>query len=181
MKTDVKRFIRECDVYQRVKAKNLSPAGLSQPLPIPDRPWLSISIDFIEGLPLSQGHSVIWVVVDRLTKFGHFLPLKHSYTADKLAQLFMSQLFKLHGMPQTIVSDTDSTFTSRFWTEIFKLQGVFLAFSTAYRPQYDGQSEAVNKYLENYLRCMVGDKPKNWVEWLPLAQHCYNTSFHHST
>jgi hypothetical protein len=75
----------------------------------------------------------------------------------------------------------DSTFTSKFWTEIFKLQGVFLAFSTAYHPQSDGQTEAVNKYLENYLRCMMGDKPKEWVEWLPLAQYCYNTAFHHST
>jgi hypothetical protein len=181
MKTNVKRFIRECDVCQRVKAENISPAGLLQPLPIPERPWSSISMDFIDGLPLSQGHGIIWVVVDRLTKYAHFLPLKHPYSADKLAQLFMSQLFKLHGMPQTIISDRDSTFTSKFWSEIFRLQGVFLAFSTAYHPQSDGQSEAVNKYLENYLRCMVGDKPKEWVEWLPLAQYCYNTSFHHST
>jgi hypothetical protein len=91
-------------------------------------------MDFIEGLPLLQGHGVIWVVVDHLTKFAHFLPLKHPYSADKLAQLFMSQLFKLHGMPQTIISDRDSTFTSKFWYEIFRLQGVFLAFSTAYHP-----------------------------------------------
>jgi hypothetical protein len=181
MKSDVKKFIKECDVCQRVKAENLSPAGLLQPLPIPDRPWSSISMDFIEGLPLSHGYSVVWVVVDRLTKYGHFIPLKHPFTAEKLAQIFMTELFKLHGMPLDIVSDRDSTFTSRFWTEIFKLQGVFLAFSTAYHPQSDGQTEAVNKYLENYLRCMVGDKPKEWVDWLPLAQYCYNTAFHHST
>jgi hypothetical protein len=117
MKTDVKRFIRfikECDVCQRVKAENIFPACLLQPLPIPESPWLSISKDFIECLPLSQGHGVIWVVIDRLTKYAHFLPLKHLYSANKLAQLFMTQLFKLHGMPQTIISDTDSTFTSKF-------------------------------------------------------------------
>jgi hypothetical protein len=88
-------------------------------------------MDFIKGLPLSQGYSVVWVVVDRLTKYGHFIPLKHHFTAEKLAQIFMTELFKLHGMPLNIVSNRDSTFTSRFWTKIFKLQGVFLAFSTA--------------------------------------------------
>jgi hypothetical protein len=181
MKADVKSFIRECDTCQRVKAENLSPAGLLQPLPIPERPWLSISMDFIEGLPLSHGYSVIWVIVDRLTKYAHFIPLKHPYTAENLAQVFMTQLFKLHGMPQSIISDRDSSFTSKFWTEVFKLQGVFLSFSTAYHPQSDGQSEAVNKYVENYLRCMVGDKPKEWVSWLHLGEYCYNTSFHHST
>ncbi|XP_059458363.1 uncharacterized protein LOC132187956 [Corylus avellana] len=117
----------------------------------------------------------------RLTKYSHFIPLKHPYTAEKLALIFMSQIFKLHGMPQSIISNRDSTFTSRFWTEVFKLEGVFLAFSTAYHPQSDGQSEAVNKYVENYLRCMVCDRLKEWVTWLDLAEYCYNTSFHHST
>ena len=90
MKSAVKRFIRKCDICQRVKAENVSLAGLLQPLPIPKRPWLSISMDFIEGLPLSQGYSVIWVVVDRLTKYAHFIALKHPYTADKLAHIFMN-------------------------------------------------------------------------------------------
>jgi hypothetical protein len=103
---------------------------------------------------------VIWMVVDRLKKFAHFLPLKHPYTADKLAQLFMSQLLKIHRMPQSIISNRDSTFTSKFWIEIFKMQGVFLTFSTAYHPLSDGQTEAVNKFVENYLRCMVCNKPK---------------------
>jgi hypothetical protein len=115
-------------------------------------------MDFIKGLSLSHGYSVIWVVVDKLTKFDHFIPLRHPFIAEKLAQLFMSRLFKLYGMPQNIVSNRDSTFTSRFWTKIFKLQGVFLAFSTTYHPQSDGQTEPVNKYIKNYLRCMVGDK-----------------------
>jgi hypothetical protein len=114
IKSNVKRFIRECDICQRVKAENVSPVGLLQPLPIPERPWLSISMDFIEGLPLSQGYSVIWVVVDRLTKYAHFIALKHPYTADKLAHIFMNQLFKLHGMLQTIISDRDSTLTADF-------------------------------------------------------------------
>lgn len=85
MKVDIKIFIRECDTCQRVKSENVSPAGLLQPLSIPDRPWLSISMDFIEGFPLSMGYNVIWVVVDRLTKYAHLLPLKHPYTTEKLA------------------------------------------------------------------------------------------------
>lgn len=91
-------------------------------------------MDFVEGLPLSEGYSVILVVVDRLTKYAHFLALKHPYTSDKLAQLFIGQLFKLHGMPHSIISDKDTTVTSKFWTENFKAQKVFLAFSMAYHP-----------------------------------------------
>jgi hypothetical protein len=87
----------------------------------------------------------------------------------------------LHDLPNSIVSDRDAVFTSKFWTELFKLQGVFLAFSTAYHPQSDGQSEAVNKCVENYLRCMVHDKPHEWTQWLPSAEYCYNTAFHHSS
>jgi len=181
MKADLRAFVRECDVCQRVKAENVSPAGLLQPLPVPERPWYSISMDFIEGLPLSKGHSVIWVIVDRLTKYAHFLSLAHPYTATSLAQLFVQQVFKLHGLPNSIISDRDTAFTSKFWTELFRIQGVFLAFSTAYHPQSDGQSEAVNKCVENYLRCMVHDKPSEWTQWLPLAEYCYNTSFHHSS
>jgi transposase InsO family protein len=120
-------------------------------------------------------------VVDWLTKYAHFLALKYPYIAEKLAQVFMNQLFKLHGMPQTIISDRDATFTSKFWTEVFKFQRVFLSFSTTYHPQSNGQLEAVNKFVENYLRCMVRDKLEEWVSWLHLAEYCYNTAFHHST
>jgi hypothetical protein len=114
--------------------------------------------------------------------FAHFLPSKHPYTAKKLAQLFISQLFKIHGMPTSIISDRNSAFTSKFWTEkIFKAQWVFLAFNLAYHPQTDGQSKIVNKYLKNYLRCMICDKPKELVFRLPLAEYCYNTASNHST
>jgi hypothetical protein len=121
MQKDIKRFIRECEVCQRNKYENISPAGLLQPLPIPSRVWTDISMDFVEGLPLSKGHSVIFVVVDRLSKYAHFMSLSHPYTAATVAQLFMANIFKLHGMPQFIVSNRDPTFTSTFWRELFKL------------------------------------------------------------
>jgi transposase InsO family protein len=121
------------------------------------------------------------VVVDRLSKYAHFIPISHPYTASKIAQVFLANIFKLHGLPNSIVTDRDPTFTSTFWKELFKLQGTTLKFSSAYHPQTDGQTEIVNKMVEQYLRCFSGDKPKGWVKWLPLAEWWYNTNIHAST
>jgi len=112
MKKEIKKFIRECDVCKLNKHENTFPAGLLQPLPIPKRVWTDITMDFVEGLPLSQGHSVVFVVVDILSKYCHFTSLSHPYTASKIAQLFIQNIFKLHGMPQSIISDRDPIFTN---------------------------------------------------------------------
>ncbi|GKC79313.1 ty3-gypsy retrotransposon protein, partial [Tanacetum coccineum] len=125
--------------------------GLIQPLPILDAIWSEISMDFIEGLPKSQGKSVIMVVVDRLRKYAYFIPLQHPFNAQQVAQLFLDNVYKLHGLPSNIVNDIDKT---------------------------DGQSEVVNRCLECYLRCMTGEKPKEWMQWLSLAEFWYNTNFH---
>ena len=171
MKSDLKKFIRECDVCQRIKAETIAPAGLLQPLAIPTKPWSDVSLDFVEGLPTSQGFEVILVVVDRLTKYVHFIPLSHPYTVAKVVGLYMQCVFKLRGLPTFIVSDRDATFTSNFWSELFKLQEVDLAMSTAYHPQSDGQTEIVNKSVKQYLRSFVGDRPHRWVDWLSLAEY----------
>lgn len=160
---DVKEFIRKCDVCQRNKAENVASPGMLQPLPIPNRLWEEISMDFIDGLPSSNGCTVIWVVVDRLSKYAHSVPLSHPYNASKIAQLFMSHIYKLHGFPKVILSDRDPTFTSLFWKELFRRSKVQLSFTSAYHPQSDGQTERVNRCVENYLRCMTGEKPHDWT------------------
>jgi hypothetical protein len=114
MKQDIKTYVKECDICQRIKSETTRPTGLLQPLPIPPRPWYSISMDFIEGLPKSNKQNVILVIVDRLTKYVHFMELAHPYTAAKVADMFMKNVFKLHGMPTSIVSDRDTAFTATF-------------------------------------------------------------------
>ena len=137
-------------------------------------------MDFVEGLPKSQMKEVVMVVVDRFTKFVHFIALSHPYTASKVANLYLQHVFKLHGMPTSIVSDRDLVFTSHFWQELMKLQGIQLTMSSAYHPQTDGQTEVVNKSLQHYLRAFAADRPATWVEWLPLAEYWFNTNFHTS-
>lgn len=123
-------------------------------------------MDFVEGLPkyLKYDVVVVMVMVDRLTKHIHFNPLFHPYT------LFLNHIFKLSGLPTSIMSNKDLVFTLRFWEELFRLQVVDLAMSSSYHPQFDCQTEMVNRSLEQYLMAFTGDKPKQWVEWLPLAQ-----------
>lgn len=120
------------------------------------------------------------MVVDRFTKYAHFLPLKHPFTSPQVARLFVDSVVKLHGMPHSIVSDRDRIFTSHFWKLLFAKLGTKLKFTTAYHPQTAGQSERVNQSLEMYLRCSIQDNPKQWRLWLPLAELWYNSSFHSS-
>jgi hypothetical protein len=181
MKQDVRNFVVECDVCQRNKGETVKSPGTLQPLPIPPAIWRDISMDFIVGLPKSGNKSVIMVVVDRLSKYAHLCALQHPFTTSTVAQLFMDQVFKLHGMPHSIVSDRDPTFTSNFWQELFKLQGTQLHLSTTYHPQTDGQTEVVNKCLETYLRCFASERQNQWAQWLPLAEWWYNTSYHTTT
>jgi transposase InsO family protein len=138
-------------------------------------------MDFITSLPKSGNRSVIMVVVDCLSKYAHLCALQHPFTASTVAQSFMDQVFKLHGMPHSIVSDRDPTFTRNFWQEFFKLQGTQLHLSTASHSQTDGKIEFVNKCLETYLRCSASKKQHQWAQWLPLAEWWYNTSYHTAT
>jgi transposase InsO family protein len=120
------------------------------------------------------------VVVERFSHYGHFIPLAHPYTAAMVASLFVNHIYKLHGLPETIVSDRDPVFTSRFWQELFRTIGSELKMSTPYHPATNGQTERLNQCVETYLRCFVHSCPKKWSEWISLAEYWYNTN-HHST
>lgn len=178
IRKEISEYVAACDLCQRVKGGNQWPGGLLQPLPVPSQIWEDISLDFVEGLPKSSDKDCIMVVIDRLTKVGHFIPLSHPFTATTVAQLFLDNIYKLHGLPRTMVSDRDKLFTSLFWKELFHAVGTKLNMSTSYHPQTDGQTERLNRCLEQYLRAMVGHKPKTWVKWLPLAEWWYNSSHH---
>jgi hypothetical protein len=177
MSRDIKLFVSQCLVCQQAKTSNTAPAGLLQPLPIPSQIWEDISMDFITGLPPSNGFTVIMVVVDRLSKYSHFAPLKADFTSLKVAEVFLHNIVKLHGFPRSLVSDRDKVFTSSFWKYLFKLSGTTLSMSSAYHPQSDGQTEAVNKCLEMYLRCFAGQTPQKWSKLLAWAEFWYNSAF----
>ena len=137
-------------------------------------------MEFITGLPMVQGKDCIFVVVDRLTKYAHFFAISAHYTIAQAAKLFFREIFRLHGLPKTIVSDKDSRFMGAFWQEIFWLVGMELTPSTSYHPQTDGQTEIVNKWLEGYLCNYVSGQQRTWLKWLHLGKYCYNTSHHMS-
>jgi hypothetical protein len=177
MRRIVQEFVRACGTCQTYKSNHLRPAGLLQPLPIPDGVWSDIGIDFIEALPRVQGKTVILTVVDRFSKYCHFIPLAHPYTAESVAQAFCAEVVRLHGIPQSIVSDRDPVFTSAFWRELMALTGTKLFMSSAFHPQTDSQSEAANRVIVMYLRCFTGDRPRQWLPW---AEYTYNTAYQSS-
>lgn len=139
-----------------------------------------ISMDFIKSLPKSEEKDVILVVVDRLTKYTHFLSLQHSSMVKEVARAFLASVYRLHGCPKSIVSDGDKTFTSQFWTELFTLMSTKLHMSTAYHPQIDGQTERLNRCLETYQRCLFFQYSRKWHYWLAQAKWWYNTTFYSS-
>jgi hypothetical protein len=177
----VKRFVSSCDTCQRNKSARHKPYGLLQPLPIPEVPWSSISMDFIVQLPVSNGYTAILVVVDRLTKMAHFIPTSDEVDADNTVSLFLSRIVSAHGLPDDIVSDRGSVFTARFTQAIMNALGVTQNLSTAFHPQTDGQTERTNATLEQYLRCYINYQQDDWVHLLPLAEFCYNNTVHAST
>jgi hypothetical protein len=178
MKKDIAKFVEQCSTCQQVKAEHQRPAGTLKPLLIPKWKWDEIAMDFILGLPKTPTEKdSIWVVVDRLTKSAHFIPIKVKDPMDKLARLYVQNVVRLHGVPSAIISDRDSRFTSRFWQSLQKEMGTELKFSTAFHPQTGNQSERTNQILEDMLRACVLEFKGSWVQYLPLIEFAYNNSY----
>ncbi|KAI5671867.1 hypothetical protein M9H77_12231 [Catharanthus roseus] len=170
MQDEVESYVRTCLICQQDKVEPNAPSGLLDPLPIPKRPWESVSIDFITSLPKSEGFGSIIVVVDRFSKYATFIPAPTDCTAEETTRLFLKNVV----VPSNIVSDRDPRFTGRFWTELFKLLGSDLNFSTSFHPQSDGKTERINALLELYLRHYVSANQRDWAKFLDVAQFSYN-------
>ena len=177
----VKDYVTTCDTCSRSKIPRHRPYGLLHPLPVPEKPWSSISMDFITDLPDSKSFDTIMVVVDRLTKMAHFVPCNKTITGEETAKLFIDNIYKYHGFPEDIISDRGSQFVSKFWKTLFKILGVQINLSSAYHPQTDGQTERVNQVLEQYLRCTINYHQDNWTDLLSLAEVAYNNTIQGST
>jgi hypothetical protein len=181
LKKEIDEYIAICMECQKVKAEHRHPTRLLQPLPIPEWKWDVVTMDFITRLPrTSKQHDSIMVVVDKLTKAAHFIPLKTTHRATDVADIFLKEVARLHGIPKTIVSDRDLKFTSNFWKGLYKGFRTNLNCSTAYHPESDGQTERVNRVIEDMLRIYVMDKPSRWEDYLHLVEFIYNNGYHAS-
>jgi hypothetical protein len=177
MKIEIARYLARCDTCRCVKAIHMKTTGQLQSLPIPTWKWEDISMDFIVGLPrTTKGYDSIWVIVDRLTKIAHFLPVTVKYKVATYAELYIARILSLHGVPKTIVSDHGPQFVSKFWGELHKALDTKLLHSSAYHPQTSGQTERVNQILEDMLRAYALEFPQKWDECLPLAEFSYNNN-----
>ncbi|GKA13368.1 putative reverse transcriptase domain-containing protein [Tanacetum coccineum] len=180
-KAEIATYVSKCLTCAKVKAEYQKPSGfLVQPV-IPVWKWENITMDFVTKLPkTTSGQDTIWVIVDRLTKFAHFLPIKKTDSMEKLTRQYLKELVSRHGVPVSIISDRDSKFTSHFWKSLNEALGTQLDMSTAYHPQTDGQSERTIQTLEDMLRACVIDFGKGWDRHLPLVEFSYNNSYHTS-
>lgn len=181
MKNDVILYVSQCLKCQQVKAENLHPATLLYPHNVPEYKWQVISMDFIQGIPMSQNkYDVILVVVDKLTIVAHFIIGNLTNNSPILANKFVQEVFWLHGVLEVIISDNDSRITSIFWQTLYASLGTKLNISSDYHPETNGQTEKVNQVLEDLLRMYCMDQHYKWEEYLPLVEFSYNNTFHYS-
>ncbi|QRW19885.1 Retrotransposable element Tf2 protein [Rhizoctonia solani] len=180
MKSSTKEWVECCPTCQANCCAH-NPVIALKPLEVPPFPFHTISYDFITGFPKLNRHDAILVVINSFSKFGHFIPTSKKVTARGLADLFVSHVWKLHGLPIKTVLDRGTTFTGKFLRALYQRLGVKLAFSSAYHPESDGQTERVNQFIKFYLRAYVTTDHSDWATWLPLAEYAYNNARHSAT
>ncbi|GJU34188.1 putative reverse transcriptase domain-containing protein [Tanacetum coccineum] len=181
MKKDIAEYVSKCLTCLKIKAEHQRPSGLLQQPEIPVWKWEGIAMDFVTKLPrTSSGHDTIWVIVYRLTKSAHFLPMREDYKMDRLARLYLNKIVARHGVLISILSDRDSRFTSRFWQSMQEALGTRLDMSMTYHPQTDGQSKRTIQTLEDMLRACILDFEGSWDVHILLVEFSYNNSYHSS-
>ena len=181
MRRTIARYIRNCETCQRIKPVRHAPYGYLKSLEVPQRRWESVSLDLITGLPQSNSYDAILVVVDRLTKMSHFVACNSNLDSQTFARLYRDSIFRLHGLPESVVSDRGSIFTSAYTTDLCKVLSIRPRLSTAFHPQTDGQTERVNAILEQYLRGYISYQQDNWFDFLALAEFAYNNTISATT
>jgi len=178
MEQAVSQYVSSCDSCQRVQYSRQKPAGKLKPLPVPDRRWESVSLDLVTDLPpTSRGHDAVVVFVDRLSKMVHIAPCTKTASAERCAELFEREVFRLHGVPQTVISDRDVRFNSEFWKSVFQRLGVKLNMSTTLHPQTDGQTENANRVFEDTIRHFVGPYQNDWDNYLAVVEFAMNRAW----
>jgi len=150
--------------------------GLLKPLELPHRPWDTISMDFITALSTSNGKDALWVIIDCLTKLGHFVACHGTMNPEDLADHFLRRVIRPHGLPSSIISDRGSPFTSDFWKRVTEATGISRNLSTAFHPRTDGETERANAILEQYLRTYCNYQQDDWERLLPIAEFCHNNT-----
>jgi hypothetical protein len=181
LKKDIANYLDKCLECQKVKEEHRHPPGLLQPLPIPKWKWETISMDFMTKLPkFAKKNDAIMVVVVKLSKYSHFVPVKSTWKEIDISNIFMKEIFRLHGMLREIVSNRDTKFTSRFWKSLMVGFETKSLFSTTYHHQNDGHTEKVNQILEYMLRMHVMHQLKKWEDYLPLVYFFYNNGYQES-
>jgi len=178
---EVKRYVKRCDACQQNKNHTEQLAGKLMLNSIPEKPWTHISADFITKLLLAQGYDSILVVVDRLTKMVCFIPTTEKTSAEGLARLFRDNVWKLHGLPESIISDRGPQFAAGLMRELNEMLEIKSKLSMAFHPQTDGQTERVNQELKQYLGMFIDHRQEQWPEWLGTAEFAYNNKMHSST
>ena len=181
MRESSKQYVKNPDICPRTKVVRHTPYGLMKPNEAPDRLWKSISMDFITDLPLSEGEDAILIVIDRLTKMAHLIPCTKDMDAKQFQEMFLREIFRLHGLPRDIITHRGLIFTSDVWKETTKKLGIERRLSTAFYPQTDWQMERTNFTLEQYLRGFVNYQQDDWKELLPMAEYAYNNGYQEST
>ena len=181
VKRDVGKYIKRCDLCQRMKNRTEEVAEKLKLSEVPEKPWIHLTVDFITKLPIVAGKDAILVIYDRLSKMTHFVATTEGTSAEGLARLFRDNMWKLHRLPESMVLDRGPQFVAELTKELNRMLEIKTRLSTVFHPQTDGQTERMNQELEQYLRFFVNHRQKNWPEWLASAEFAVNNKVHTTT